>query len=91
MCTKLYNLFWDLLYSAVGNSSLSHAPRSKIRTTAEIPLKKGQQAAEKTTFLRVLCCFCKLSSVATVRLQRKDIVKFHVVFRDFFVGTKHNF
>ena len=35
--------FWDLLYSAVGNSSLSHAPRSKIRTTAEIPLKKGQK------------------------------------------------
>ena len=34
--------FRDLLYSAVGNSSLSHTPRSKIRTTAEIPLKKGQ-------------------------------------------------
>ena len=46
--------FWDLVYSAVGNSSLSHPPRSKIRTTAEIPLKKGQQAAEKTKYLRVL-------------------------------------
>ena len=46
--------FWDLLYSAVGNSSLSHAPRSKIRTTAEIPLKNGQQPAEKTKFLCAL-------------------------------------
>ena len=48
------NYFWDLLYSAVGNSSFSHAPRKKIRTTAEIPLKKRQQAAEKTKFLYAL-------------------------------------
>ena len=46
--------FWDLLCSAMGNSSLSHPPRSKIRTTAETPLKKGQLAAEKTKLLYVL-------------------------------------
>ena len=26
-----------------------------------------------------------------VRLHWKDIAKFHVIFRDLFVGTKHNF
>ena len=42
-------------------------------------------------FACFICCFCKLSSVAIVRLQWKDIGKFHVIFRDFFVGIEHNF
>ena len=42
-------------------------------------------------FACFISCFCKLSSVAIVRLQWKDIGKFHVIFRDFFVGIEHNF
>ena len=57
--------FWDLLYSAVGNCSLSHVPRSKIRTTAEIRLKIGQQAAEKKKFY----LFYMLFFVNYVQLQ----------------------
>ena len=65
----------------MGNSSLSHTPRSKIRTTAEIPLKKGTVGSRKDQiFVCLICCFCKLSSVAIVRMQWKDIVKFHVIF-----------
>ena len=54
-CRQSFMIYlWDLPYSAEGNSLLSHAPRTKLRTTAEIPLKEGQQAAEKTKFLFVL-------------------------------------
>ena len=91
--------FGDLLYSAVGNCSLSHVRRSKIswnQPTAEIPLKKGQEKRpnrqqKRRNFICFICCFCKLCSVTIIRLQWKDIVKFHVIFRDLFVGTEHNF
>ena len=53
---KLYILFLE-------NCSLSLDPRSKTKTTAEILLKKGQQAAEKTNLCIFICCFCKLSLV----------------------------
>ena len=66
--------FWDLLYLSVGKRSLLHAPRIKTKTTAELPLKKEQQAAEKTNFC--ICCFYKLGLVVIVSLQGKDVLEF---------------
>ena len=43
-----YILFLGLLHLAVGERSLSHAPRTKTRTNAELSLKKGQPTEEKS-------------------------------------------
>ena len=76
MCIKIFIFyFWDLLYSAMGKCSLSHAPAIKTRTTAKLSLKKGTIGSRKDQLL-YMCCFCQLGLVAIARLQWKYVLKF---------------
>ena len=74
MYTDLYTLFLGLLI--FGHGKLLHSPRSKIRTTADLPLKRDNRQQKRPTFVYFIYCFCNLSLVAVVRLQWKDALTF---------------
>ena len=69
-----------MLYSAVGNCWFLNAPGSKIRTSTAIQLKRDNKQHRRPSFVCFVCCFCKLSLVAIVRLQWKEILTFYVIF-----------
>ena len=42
--------------------------------------KRDSRQQKRPNFVYFICCFCKVSLVAIVRLQWKDILNFHVTF-----------
>ena len=46
-------------------------------------LKRDSRQQKRPNFVCFVCCFGKLCSVPIARFQWKDIVKFHMTFRDF--------